>query len=92
MSYKYDIGTEPGQVAESPTFGVRFQALEHVWTLYFFLIWLVHKRNFRTILINFIGGVRIFHEWQISEFFGSKKSKNLGKSASGRQSLTDSGF
>ena len=75
MSYKYDIGTEPGQVAESPTFGVRFQALEHVWTLYFFLIWLVHKRNFRTILINFIGGSAFFTSGEFLNFWGLKNQK-----------------
>ena len=92
MSYKYDIGTEPGQVAESPTFGVRFQALEHVWTLYFFAVWLANKTNFRTAFVKFRLLAGNFHKGQISEFFGSKKLKNLGKSASGGQSLTDRGF
>ena len=56
------------------------------------MVWLANKTNFRTAFVKFRLPAGNFHKGQISEFFGSKKLKNLGKSASGGQSLTDRGF
>ena len=56
------------------------------------MVWLANKTNFRTKFVKFRLPASNFHKGLISEFFGSKKLKNLEKSASGGQSLTDRGF